>query len=315
MRASVWGVCFLLPLAAACGDAGDDYRMTSDLGPTIRALASDDLDESSEATDKILAAGADALPALRAALGKEPPDIRREVISVAARIDDPAAVRLLVDAAGDADAGVRYEALTGLGVRAVPDTRATVEAALADEDSRVRLAAVSACGPLCASPTALSRLVELAVHAQPVSNAVAARPAIMRILADPARAEPLRTAIRSIVASALAQNGTSDAAVRVALLASDIGDASGTDVLEAAARGGSVAPILRLQAIHALGTVGNANSVAALKAVEGQAPFLEYACDAVRRIAARDVEPARKALEHWPGTCPAGTLPPPPGAR
>src|SRR5688572_14645879 len=110
MRIATWRVCLLLPLAAACGGADDDYRVTSDLGPTIRALASDDLDESSDATDRILAAGRDALPALRAALGKESPDVRREVVAVVVRIDDPAAVALLVAAATDADPGVRYEA-------------------------------------------------------------------------------------------------------------------------------------------------------------------------------------------------------------
>ena len=315
MRAAIWTVSVLVPFAAACGDAGDDYRVTLDLGSTIRALVSDDLDQSSDATDRILAQGAAALPALRTALRKEPPDVRREVVSVATRIDDPAAVQLLVDAARDGDAGVRYEALNGLGARAVAETRGTVESALTDEDPRARMAAAAACRPLCASPAAMARLVEIAVHDQPLSNATAARTAIIAILKDRDRAGPLQAAIRAAIPPVLAARAAGDAPIRAALIASDVGDPSGRDVLAVAARGDGVPPALRLQAIHALGTIGDAGSVGVLAAIEGQATFLEYACDAVRRIAARGIEPAREALERWSGKCPAAALPPPPGAR
>ena len=151
MRAIGWALSLLVPLAVACGGSRDEYRATIDLGPSIRALASDDLDESSQAADRIATAGADALPALEQALRTEPAATRREVATVAGRIDDPRAVRLLAQAAGDPDAGVRYEAMVALGVRAAPDTRGAVESALGDTDPKVRMAAASACARAGAS--------------------------------------------------------------------------------------------------------------------------------------------------------------------
>jgi HEAT repeat protein len=316
MRHIGWVLTLLVLLAVACGGSREEYRTTIDLGPAIRALTSDDLDESSQAADRIAMAGADALPALEAALRAEPPAIRREVATVLGRIDDPRAVRLLSQAADDPEADVRYEAIVALGIRAVPDTRGAVESALGDTDPKVRLAAANACAALCASPAALARLVELGVKDPPLPNALAARSAIVRILgdADPERAERLRAAIRSIAPPVLAQQATGEAAVRAALLASDVGDPVGRDVLAAAARGG-VAPALRLQAIHALGTVGDADSVPVLATIDGQPSFGEYACDALRRLAARGVGRASDAVERWRGACPAAVLPPPPGAR
>jgi len=312
----VGALALLVLLAVACSGSREEYRASIDLGPAIRALASDDLDESSQAADRIAMAGADALPALEAALRTEPPALRREVTTVVGRIDDPRAVRLLSQAANDADAGVRYEAILALGIRAVPDTRGAVESALGDADPKVRLAAANACATLCVSSAALARLVELGVNDPPLPNALAARSAIVRILgdADQERVERLRAAIRSQAPPVLARHAAGDAAVRAALLASDVGDAVGRDVLATAALGG-VAPALRLQAIHALGTIGDAGSVTALATIDGQPTFGESACDALRRLAARGVERASDAVERWRGACPAAVLPPPPGAR
>jgi HEAT repeat protein len=303
----------VIVLQAACGGR-EEYRATIDLGPDIRALASDDLDESSQAADRIVMAGAGALPALEAAFRTEPPGVRREVIAVAARIEDAGAVRLLSTAAGDPDAEMRYEALVALGTRAAPGAFGVVESALDDGEAKVRMAAAAACVAHCASPTALARLVDVAVNDPPLPNAIAARSAIVRILADPARADALRAAIQARVAPVLARRAERDATVRAALLASDVGDPAGREVLAGAARG-DVAPALRLQAIHALGTVGDAEAVPVLTTLAGQPAFGEYACDAVRRIAARGIAGATDALANWRGACPPAALPPPAGAR
>ena len=312
----VRALLLLVPLAAACGDSSDGYRVTIDLGPAIRSLASDDLDESSSAADRIAAEGPDSLPALETALRTEPAPIRRQVAAVAGQIEGPRATRLLVTAATDPDVDVRYEAIVALGARAAPETRDTVESALADRDPKVRLAAAGACATLCASPTALARLVDLAVRDQPLPNALAARSSIVRILADAdtERADRLRAAVRSEAFPVLARPGEGDEGVRAALLASDVGDAAGRDLLAAAAVGGT-APALRLQAIHALGTIGDADAVPVLAKIDGQPTFGEYACDALRRLAGRDVRGARAALDGWRGACPVAALPPPPGAR
>jgi HEAT repeat protein len=312
MRA--WTLLLVASAAIACGSTPDAYHTTINLGPAIRALASDDDDESSRAADRLVMAGADALPALGEALRTEPPATRREVTAVLGRIDDRGAVRLLASAANDPEVDVRYEAILTLGVRAAPDTRGTVESALGDADPKVRLAAANACAALCASPAALARLVELGMD-DPLPNALAVRSAIVRILgdADQERAERLRAAIRTLAPPVVARQADGDAAVRAALFASDVGDPVGRDVLAAAARGG-VAPVLRLQAIHALGTIGDDGAVSALATIDGQPTFGEYACDALRRLAARGVRPASDAVERWRGACPAA-LPPPPGAR
>jgi glutamate synthase domain-containing protein 1 len=72
---------------------------------------------------------------------------------------------------------------------------------------------------------------------------------------------------------------------------------------------------VRLQAIHALGTVGDATAVGVLARIDGQPTFGEYACDALRRLKSRGVDGANEALDGWRGACPAAALPPPPGAR
>lgn len=301
----------------ACGGSAGEYRVERDVGADIRAVGSDDLDTSEPAADRLVALGPDAVPALKMALGREPPAVRLGVVEVLGRIDDPEAAAALVDAAvRDGDAEVRATAIRALGTGAAPEAvRPVVEAALADPSPAIRLAAAGACAALCSSPAALDRLVALAIDDQPLPNGIAARAAVIQIVkrGEPARAESVRAAIQARTPLALSR-GEDAAALRAALVASDIGEASGRATLVGAVRG-EAPPLLRLQAVYALGFVGDEGAVQALAALDGQPGVGEYGYDALRRLAARNIGGAQRALDAWRGSRPAGELPPPPGAR
>jgi HEAT repeat protein len=304
-------------LAVSCGGSESEYRISTDTGAAIRALGSDDLEVSEPALERLVAFGGDALPALQVALRREPSAVRRGIVEALGRIDDPAAVGILSGvAASDPDADVRYEAITMLGARGGSGASAEVEAALADPLPRIRLAAAGACPALCTSTEAIDRLVGIAIEDQPLANGVAARTALVRMLAthETERAERIRVVVRGRVPPALARHGSEEEAVRAALLASDVGDAAGREVLARVARGAGP-PILRLQAIDALGRVGDSDDVAVLAGIDGESTFGDYAYDALRRLAERSVPGAPAALEGWRSARPAVALLPPPGAR
>jgi HEAT repeat protein len=288
-----------------------------DLGADIRALGSDDLETSEPAADRLVAMGPDAVPALAKALEREPPAVRAGVVEVLGRVDHPDARAALVGvAARDGDPEVRSTAIRTLGTGGPSDAaRPVVETALTDAAPGVRLAAAGACAALCGSPAALERLVTLAIEDQPLPNGIAARAAVIQILAsgDAARAEAVRAAIRVHAPLAL-RGGDGGARLRAALLASDMGDPGGREALEGAVRG-DAPPLLRLQAIHALGRVGDDRAVPALAALDGQPGLGDYGYDALHRLAARGVGGAQAALDRWRGSRPPGELPPPPGAR
>lgn len=302
----------------ACGGTSGDYRVELDVGNDIRALGSDDLDVSEPAADRLAALGPAAVPALVRALAREPAAVRAGVVDLLGRIDDAAARAALAGvAARDADVAVRGAAITALAAAPGSDeSRSVVEAALDDPAPDVRRAAAGACAALCGSPAALERLATLAIEDQPLPNGIAARAAVIQILAgdDPARAEHVRAAIRAHAAPAL-QASDGGTALRAALLASDVGDTGGRDVLERAVRSDGAPPLLRLQATYVLGLVGDEETVAALAALDGQPGFGEYGYDALRRLAGRNVDGAQAALDRWRGSRPPGELPPPPGAR
>jgi HEAT repeat protein len=311
-------VLFLgLAVAAGCGGRGD-YRVVTDIGPSIRALDSEDLDEHDAAVARIAALGPDAMPALDRALRTEPPGVRIGVVEAAEQIESAAALRLLMGAAAtDESPQVRYEAIRALGLRGDRAAQSVVEAALGATDPTVRLAAAGACPALCRSATALSRLVDLALADQPLANAIAARAAIVRMLADSdeARRTALRAAVASRTPAAMAADFADERRVRAALLDSDLGDPSGLEILAAAARADGAPPLLRLHAVYALGTIGDARAVTPLAALDGDPAVGEYAWDALARLAGRGVAGAAEARQRWRGARPAGALPPPPGMR
>jgi len=311
-----WRVALAVWVVTACG-SGSPYRVTTDLGPAIRALGSDDLEVREPAVDRIVALGRDALPALEIALHHEPSGVRRGVVQVLESIDEPAAADMLSQvAAMDPDVDVRYEAIGALGGLGLGKSQRIVEAALADPVPKIRLAAVGACAAVCSSREAIDRLVELALTDEPLANGIAARAVLVQMLAegDAQRAQVVHGAIQSAIPDALARAGTDEGAARAALLASDTGNDAGRAVLARIARRG-VTPLLRLQAIAALGQVGSSEDVEMLATLDGESTFGDYAYDALRRLDERGVVSAGAALGKWNGHRPAAALPPPPGSR
>src|SRR5262249_35702989 len=155
---------------------------TIDLAPEIHALGSDDLFESDPAEAKIVGLGSAALPALGAALEREPPAVRVGVVGALARLHTPDTPPLLVAAARDPADDVRAAAtaaLTGLGEAA---GREAVEAALDDPSARVRLYAARACAALCSSPPGLARLVEIALDDEGFATTNWARASLRQLL-------------------------------------------------------------------------------------------------------------------------------------
>jgi hypothetical protein len=288
------------------------YVVEVNLQPEITALGSEDLLESEPALERIASLGPAVVPALDAALLHEATAVRVGVVEALGQIDDPRIIPLLVRTAGDAgDVEVRYVALQGLGARGDPQAAPVVEAALGDPDPKIRLAAASACAVLCASPTALAALVEGTLQ-DPWPNFVAGRISLVGILAGRGRAgaEDGRAAIEAMALPVIGGGGLADEEGRAALLASDIGDASGAQSL-ARLVGDAANPALRLYAIHALGTVGSGEAVRPLARQLSDPAAAAYACDALNRMANRGVVGARTALRGHAARCPSKPLPPP----
>lgn len=298
----------------ACARERDPYLVTVDLAPWVQALGSEDLTVSEAARDRLVALGPVALPALGAALERQPPAVRAGVVDVLSRLATADALPLLLRAAQDAAEEVRFQALLALALVRDPRARAVVEGALADPVARVRCAAAGACVAVCASPAAIARLVEMALDDEPFPNAAAARRSLQRILADPdaARAALARDAIAARARPVLDRDAGVSRRARAALLVADTGDAAGTPALVDALRPGVEAQ-LRLHALYALGTVGDGAAVAAIVPLLAEAGPQPYAVDALRRMAERGIVEAARALDAYHGPRPPGALPPPGG--
>jgi len=306
----------LLLLAAACGlpHPSDPYRVTVDVTPWMRDLGGDDEDERIDARNRFEALGPAALPALGAGLHREPPAARAAICEALNRMNLADGVPLLIEAAHDPDPEVRKQAILGLGHIGDPRARPIVEARLDDESSQVRLAAalVSRAPGLCTSPKALSRLVDIAIH-DDIPNSLWARVSLIRImsrggeLAQMVQADIERTAVPAV------REGSLDERARAAILASDIGNAAGAQVLNEAAIKASN-PQLRLHAIYALGLVGDASAVPVLAGLLRQ-PDKDTSTQAYRALtsaAARGIPEAEHALEAYHGPRPAEPVQPPP---
>jgi HEAT repeat protein len=301
----------LVALALACSRP-DPYALTIDLRGTIKALGSGDLSEREAALERVAAVGAEALPALRTALATEPPTVRLGAIEGIARLATTDGDAVLREAAThDTDPEVRAEALAALGDSG--DTQATglVESALFDPNDAIRYAAIKACAPLCTSQQAADRLVELAIYDRPEANALWAHHALSRMMADPTppRAEHARAAITAH-ALPLVGDAIGEQRARAALLGSDLGDPSATEVLADAVQHLDNT-LLRLQGVYALGTAGGASQVPVLGRLLGAPSVSPYAYDALRRMAARGVTDAARVMEGYHGPHPNGPIPPP----
>src|SRR5215471_15919959 len=110
------------------GDAAP-YVVRVDVSDKIHDLGEETI-TADEAVEQLEQLGPAVIPALAAALTREPRDVRQRAVEVLAAIGTEAAVPPLLAAAADADEDVRADALRGLGAVGDPRGRATIEAAL-----------------------------------------------------------------------------------------------------------------------------------------------------------------------------------------
>jgi HEAT repeat protein len=284
------------------------YLVTVDLAAQIRELGEETL-TADEAGEQLAALGPAAIPALAAALEREPDDVRQKAVEVLSVIGTAAAVPPLLAAAdGDASLDVRGDALRALGTmgdaRAVP----VLEKALADERLPIRAGGVVGCATLCTSPQAIDRLADIAISDQDGAVALAARASLAAIRrTGPAADRLVRSALERRRPAALAAGATPDVRALAALLASDI---DGDDSLPALVAGLGASPMLQRQIAWRLGAIGDARCVAPLGALlaSGDPTVRLYAYDALVKLDARGVTEARDAAAAYAGPKPRAPL-------
>ena len=288
--ALVAGLALLTP-----ADASDSpYVIRLDLRADIRALGSDDMFVSEPAADHLTALGTIALPALAAALRREPPATRVGVVGVLQQIEGEQATQLLIEAADDREPAVRADALLALGLRRDAAGAAVVERHLRDPDRKARRSAALACNAVCASPAALARLVEIAMHD---SEAVSAQQSLRSIASDANRAATARAAIEQQALPVLAA-ADADPLLRAnaAITAAIAGRREAVPaLLEATVR--EPKPGMRSLAVLALGGVPDPDAVTALAQIAqgGEGAPRDDACAALAQLRARGVEGAAAA--------------------
>lgn len=293
-----WVPVMLVVVGCARETGQDDgYRVTIDLGSTIRDLGNEDLFESDAAEDRLVALGPVVLPALAVALETEPAAVRVGVVEVLSQIRVQESGPLLLRAAKDPDQEVRRDALLAIGFLADTRGRAVVEAALHDPSPAVFTTAATACATLCRSPEAFGRLVEIAVHEPPVTRITAPRLTLVTVLrgGEQDRAEAVREAIRIHALPLLGRRAEPlHERTRAALLAADLGEHAAEPVLCEAVRHAHDS-YLRVQAILALGTMGEGAAAFVLnELIESPDTALRaHACQALKRISERGVAAAR----------------------
>ncbi|HXY38729.1 MAG TPA: HEAT repeat domain-containing protein, partial [Vicinamibacteria bacterium] len=126
---------------AALGEIGDS-RATA---PLVGVLSDPGLQTS--ALESLRRTGAAALPELERAFhsGRLEPDLRRLLVDLASRLEDPAALRLLLAGLQDAAPSVRVEAASALGEGGFREAlRPLLERKSKDASPEVRQAAAAA---------------------------------------------------------------------------------------------------------------------------------------------------------------------------
>src|SRR5215813_12627184 len=221
-------VCLLgAMLAAGCKreekEANPYVVAPPDLSAQIHALGEETL-TADEAAEELERMGPAVIPALAAALTREPDDVREKAVEVLEQIGTPAAVPpLLAAAQHDTDDDVRAAALRALGSIGDPRGRPLVEAALGDPKLLIRGAGVAGCAGLCTNPEAIERLADIAVHDDSPALAQAARATLAALRGKgPAAEQAVRAATERRRPASLPAAATADERARAALLAAGI---------------------------------------------------------------------------------------------
>lgn len=300
-------------MATTCGDRPAErdgaYVVEVDLSPLIAALG-DDEGEADDAAERLAALGPAVVPALAAALEREPPRVRERVVGILADLPaEQTAPLVLRLAERDEDHEVRGAALRALGSLAPRGALETVLSAFGNPQPAIRAGAVQACGRLCTPPEAVERLADLAIRDADLSVALGAR-AALAALRD--RGGETEAAVRAAVArrrpDTLAPDAPTDQRVLAALLAADLEGPAAADPLVALAP--AAAPPLQRQIAWTLGRFGDARAVPALRALLGGADVLvqAYAYDALVKLQGRGIAGAAEALAAYTGPRPLGAL-------
>lgn len=295
-----------------CREEGSPYLLEIDLGGSLHDLASDDLDVSSRAASRLAAIGRPVLPALAAALHREPKEVRLGVIEVLGEMADEGVTPLLADAVADPDARVRADA--ALALRSHPGAVAEqgLLRALGDPDPKVRRNAATACGAACRSATAVRALVGCALDdsASPAGWSAVVALCRLRTIGDPALEATIDAAVSAAAPARLARADVQPR-VRAAVLLAVMGDQRAAPVLEVIVAE-SRDTRERLRAIYGLGFVAGPGAVPVLRGLLAEPAIAAYASDALRRAAERGVAGAETALASYEGPRPPIPLPPPP---
>jgi HEAT repeat protein len=292
-----------------CREERNPYLLEIDLGGSIHDLASDDLDVSSRAASRLEAIGAPVLPALEAALRREPKEVRLGVVEVLSEMGDEGVTPLLVGAVADPDAQVRADAVFAL--RSHPGTVAEqgLLRALGDPVPAVRRSAATACGAACRSEDAVRALVGCALDDSAAPVGWSAVAALGRAMGDPEREATINAAV-SAAAPARLGGAAVEPRARAAVLLALMGDERAAPILEKA-----VTDLhdtrQRLWAIYGFGFVAGSGAVPVLRELLAEPAFSAYTYDALRRASKRGAAGADAALATYAGT-PPGSLPPPP---
>jgi HEAT repeat protein len=242
------------------------------------------------------------MPALESAYGREEPAIRRGIIEVLQEIDAPGRDSLLLRAAQDPDVDVRTQAILGLGRSHDERARSVVEAALEDREPAIRDAAVEACATVCLTPSALRRLVDIAIHEPPILRIMRPRQTLRSLIGaeNERQATAAREAIEAAARPLLREDSGAEERVRAALLIADLEDPAATpwlvDVLEHGLPGADerLRLLIQAQTIQTLGAAGDATCIDVLGRMSRRPtdPLKEAACQALQRLAQRGVEGA-----------------------
>jgi HEAT repeat protein len=306
-------VCLAVALlAAGCkreDKEANPYVVAPDVSAQIHALGEETL-AADGAAEQLAQMGPAVIPALAAALTREPKDVRQKAVEVLEQIGTPAAVPPLLEAAEhDGDDEVRAEALRALGTIGDARGRPLVEAALGDPKLLIRGAGIAGCASLCTNPEAIERLADIAIHDESPAAAQAARATLGAIRKKgPAEEQAVRSAIERRRPASLPAAATPDERALAALLASEI-DGPGVLVALVAAPP-EASPPLQRQLAFLLGSLGDASSVAPLRQLLGSPdPGVQaYAYDALRGLGERHVDGAEGALVGYAGPKPPRRL-------
>lgn len=296
--------------AERSGDAAP-YVVRVDVSDKIHALGEETI-TADDAVEQLEQLGPAVIPALAAALTREPPDVRQRVVEILTAIGTEAAVPPILAAAGDADEDVRADALRGLGAIGDPRGRAPIEAALTDPRLAVRVGGIMGCAGVCTSPETVERLADMAIHEDAPAVALAAQKTLAAIRAKgPAEDQAVRSAVDRRRPSALPGGASPDQRALAAIFSADLDGPAGIPALLAVL--GAASPPLQRQVTWRLGGAGDARAVDALAALLASPdPMVRaYAYDALVKLREHGVAGADGAVARYSGPKPLGPLSPP----